>query len=172
MIFNSRATFLTQRNSWINLQVSGIPCYSVICCSKDIVVNPLCPNIKMCWLSVYYTTIRPFPHESLLNVILNSDPTFLPHNQSLYKSCCIYLHGNSKIRVFLTEDTIKLLIFSCYLLSWSLQRSPHWVSSTQTIPPWVYHEWCHHTHPPYQPLSVHYPFCHFTQPTNKIHNIY
>ncbi|XP_063808683.1 uncharacterized protein LOC135013175, partial [Pseudophryne corroboree] len=61
-------------------------------------------------ITVENSTIYPTPQARCLGVILDSDLSFVPHIQSVSRSCYMHLKNISKIRPYLTQDTAKTLI--------------------------------------------------------------
>ncbi|XP_063808745.1 uncharacterized protein LOC135013963, partial [Pseudophryne corroboree] len=61
-------------------------------------------------ITVKNSTIYPTPQARCLGVILDSDLSFVPHIQSVSRSCYMHLKNISKIRPYLTQDTAKTLI--------------------------------------------------------------
>ncbi|XP_075036592.1 uncharacterized protein LOC142098048 [Mixophyes fleayi] len=69
--------------------------------------NKSIPDIS---ISVDNMTINPTPQARCLGVILDSRLSFVPHIDSISKSCYIHLKNISRIRTYLTQDTAKTLI--------------------------------------------------------------
>ncbi|XP_063813349.1 uncharacterized protein LOC135051115, partial [Pseudophryne corroboree] len=61
-------------------------------------------------ITVENSTIYPTPQTRCLGVILDSDLSFVPHIQSVSRSCYMHLKNISKIRPYLTQDTAETLI--------------------------------------------------------------